>query len=335
MYKMKNKRGTEHNPRSAPRIAADIRVKQECPAQLFLRFAGRLARPRLWWATLNHSAAVALGYFAYNLIKILLEAEERGVRKSGVNQTWMGYAVPTVTGFTNLRFCLLFVAVISGRTLAQSGAPGHRAKPEIYEDDEVKIAIPVGWSRSVPRHPEGQLFLEKDGYTLALIYQAGHASGGTGGRFIEAFKMPWLNVDDAWTCSTVLNDFPQPASRTLLFRNILINTADPHVRTQCGILKDLGQEVSLPRDGKRIESQRWFAGYFTSGMGGFFFDESDLRSGCLSKVYKLTSPAQKPEQLPLPEDANLRRIIQESIDIVNSIDYKRCEPKPSSPFWPE
>jgi hypothetical protein len=233
-----------------------------------------------------------------------------------------------------VRFGVLLIAVISGHTSAQSSPTRDRSKPEIYEDDDVNIAIPVGWSRSVPKHPEGQLFLEKNGYTLALIYRAGHASGITGGRFIEALKIPWLNVDDAWTCSTVLKDFPQPASRTLLFKNILINTADPHVRKQCGIPKDLSQEVSLPNGGKVSEGNRWFAGYFTSAVGGFFFEESDPRSGCLSKLYTLTSPAQKPEQLPLPQDANLRRTVQESIDIVDSIQYKRCAPSRSSPFWP-
>jgi len=233
-----------------------------------------------------------------------------------------------------VRFGLLLIAVISGRGSAQSSPTRDRSKPETYEDDDVKIAIPVGWNRSVPKHPEGQLSLEKNGYTLALSYRAGHASGVIGGRFIEALKIPWLNVDDAWTCSTVLKDIPQPASRTLLFRNILINTTDPNVRKQCGIAKDLSQEVSLPNDAKVSEGNRWFAGYFTSAAGGFFFEDSDPGGGCLSKLYTLTSAAERPEQLPLPQDANLRRIIQESIDIVDSIQYKRCAPTGSSPFWP-
>jgi hypothetical protein len=229
-----------------------------------------------------------------------------------------------------LILCVLFSPSLLAQHSPRAG--GHRTGPDTYEDDEVKVAIPAGWTRMPGKHPEGTLLLAKDSYILTVQHRSGHATGGTGGRFIEAFSIPWLNTDNAWTCSTVLRQIPQPASRTLLFENILINTADPHVRSQCGIPKDLSKELGAGSTRKFAEANRWFAGYFTSGVGGYFFDGSAPNSGCLSKVYKLSAAAQRPEQLPLPQDPHLQRIIQESIDIVGSIHYKACAPRPASPF---
>lgn len=70
--------------------------------------------------------------------------------------------------------------------------------------------------------------------------------------------------------------------------------------------------------------QRWFAGYFTTADGGWFFDSEG--DSCGQKVYTLTSRAQTPEGLPSPDDPSLRKVIQEAIDIVDSIQYKRCPP---------
>jgi hypothetical protein len=217
--------------------------------------------------------------------------------------------------------------------LAQSSAPvgSHNAKPEIYEDDEVKIAIPVSWTRVAQKYPEGTLVLAKDGYTLGLVYRAGHASPVPGGRFAEAFNIPWVPAGETADC--MFKQIPQPASRILLFENILLDTADPDARKSCGIAKDLGEWVGQGIGKEFIGSQRWFAGYFTSGAGGFMFNESDYRdSGCFAKLYKLSSSAQKPGQLPVVGDRHLQRIIQESIDIVNSIHYKACAPRLSEPF---
>ena len=45
-----------------------------------------------------------------------------------------------------------------------------------------------------------------------------------------------------------------------------------------------------------------------------------------------TSAARTPDQLPAAEDPHLEQVIQEAIDIVNSIHYKRCAP--TSSFHP-
>jgi hypothetical protein len=70
--------------------------------------------------------------------------------------------------------------------------------------------------------------------------------------------------------------------------------------------------------------QRWFAANFTSASGGWFFASDG--SGCGDKVYTLTSKAKTPEELPDPNDPNLKKTIAEAIDIVDSIQYKRCPP---------
>jgi len=222
---------------------------------------------------------------------------------------------------------LILWALSSSALFIQNSQPtaGQRVGTGTYEDDEVKIVIPVGWTRVVRKYP-GELVLQKDGYTLRLVFKAGHASPFPGGRFIEAFTIPWVPPGNTEDC--IVKFVPQPASRTLLFENVVLDTADEHVREVCGIAKELGGWTGVGT----IDPRRWFAGYFTSGANGFYFDESDPRSGCFGKLYTLTSSAQKPEQLPIVGDPHLQHIVQESIDIVNSIYYKRCAPKLSEPF---
>ncbi|HEX4807857.1 MAG TPA: hypothetical protein VH325_02950 [Bryobacteraceae bacterium] len=114
----------------------------------------------------------------------------------------------------------VIVAVLAAGLLAQA-APHTGSKQaglNVYEDDEVRITIPAGWSRANGNYPslepyrsggvvmagnavlqtDGRLLLQKGGYTLALAYRAQHVSGAKGGRFIEAFDIPWLSADQAW-----------------------------------------------------------------------------------------------------------------------------------------
>ena len=131
-----------------------------------------------------------------------------------------------------------------------SGVPAAAARksPRIYEDGEIKVEIPEAWSivsnpnSSNPgkKHPEGTLLLVKRGYTLSLAYHTGHASGIDGGRFIEIFNIPWPGVDDGWTCGGYLREDPWPASRQLIFVNLIVESGDPKVRENCGIQRELG-----------------------------------------------------------------------------------------------
>jgi hypothetical protein len=250
----------------------------------------------------------------------------------------------------------LFAATISATLaavlLSQSAAQtaNKHADPSVYEDDEVRITIPPGWHRATGKYPSlepylangevvvgnsvfqanGRLLLQKEGYTLALAYRTQHASGVEGGRFIEAFHIPWLNPDQAGvSCSSALTYVAQPASRTLLFQNILISTDVPDVRTKCGIPNNLGEWVGDGLKKRFIGERRWYAGYFTS-FKGYFFDESS--EPCGPKLYSLTSAAKIPSQLPTVEDSQREQIVQQAIDIVDSIQYKRCAPGPSSPL---
>jgi hypothetical protein len=135
------------------------------------------------------------------------------------------------------------------------------------------------------------LLLQKEGYTLALAYLTSHASGAEGCRFIEAFTIPGLTPDAAWgSCSGAATYIAEPARRTLLFQNILINTGLPDVRAKCGIPRDLGQWVGNGLGKRFLGEQRWYAGYFTSSRG-YFFNESG--EPCESKLYSLLHQRQK------------------------------------------
>lgn len=219
--------------------------------------------------------------------------------------------------------------------------------PNVYEDNDVRILIPAGWSRASGPQPSlhasdvvgaglsdiapiqlpGTLLLQKDGYTLGIGYKTDHASGIVGGRIIEIFEIPWdIPNGDNWGCLGILTRVPQPASRSLLFENLIVNTEDEKIRGTCGISKDLGNYLT-----DRAAEQRWYGGYFTTD-GGYFFDEDHKEKNCGSKAFSLTTTAKTPEQLPLANDKHLEQIVQEAMNIVDSVQYKRCAIAITSPL---
>jgi hypothetical protein len=186
--------------------------------------------------------------------------------------------------------------------------------PKIYEDREIKVRIPPGWrilsdteikdsadslGNSVGQGG-GKLILQKNAYILGLAYNTGHASGIEGGRFIEIFNIPWPGVDDAWDCSLYLSEYPQPASRVLMFTNVVVNPNKAGIGEHCGVKIDSrawGDENGAIR--------RWFGGYFTTAEGGYFFD---LRGrGCGQKAYTFTFQAKTPDRLPNFNDRALNK----------------------------
>ncbi len=176
----------------------------------------------------------------------------------------------------------------------------------------------------------GTLLLTKSGYSLSLKYHASQASGIEGGRFTEIFSIPWVD-DNGSDCSGYLKKIAWPASRNLIFVNVIVETGDPRVRENCEIKKELGAWID--KGGQKeydYGDTRWFGGYFTTEHSGFFFDSKG--DNCGLKAYTLTSQAKTPEGLPIADIPNqdnnraLEKIIQEAIDIVNSIQYKRCAP---------
>jgi hypothetical protein len=225
----------------------------------------------------------------------------------------------------------------SGRNDARS----KHTSPQVFEDSEVRIAVPVGW-RIVPREemlrndgvsvslgnsvsqPKGGLILERNGYTLSIAYDTDHASPVEGGRFLEVFNIPWPDVDDGSNCALYPGGDAQPASRVLVFRNITVDTSDLNVQKNCGIPESLGHctaDGCMPYlNGER----RWFGGFFTTAAGGLFFNS--LGDECGQKAYTLTTKAKTADHLPVPADPKLEKVIQQAIDIVDSIHYKRCAP---------
>lgn len=227
----------------------------------------------------------------------------------------------------------------SKKAKAEESENARRTSQKVYEDDEVRIEIPVGWTIATGDHPavasyegagssivhaDGRVLLAKNGYTLALAYHTEQVSGIIGGRFIEVLRIPWLSADEAWDCSLHLGSYPQPASKTLMFMNTFFPTGDPEVREKCGIKKALSYWTNDGGTRQIVGEQRWFAGSFTTADGGWFF-ESD-GANCGKKAYTLTSKAKTPEELPVVGDPVLKKIVTEAIDIVDSIHYKRCAP---------
>lgn len=193
----------------------------------------------------------------------------------------------------------------------------------VFEDSEVKIVIPRGW-RIVVSRPDSGLTLERSDYKLSIAHHTGHAGPVEGGRFLEAFDIPWPNVDDGSTCALYFDTDALPASRMLLFRTWIVDTSKTDVQKNCGIPKNLGHTTE-EGDARDLNGERrWFGGYFTTAGGGYYFDSRG--EGCGEKLYTLVSKATRPERLPVPDDPNLKRVIQQAIDLVDSIHYKRCRP---------
>jgi len=212
----------------------------------------------------------------------------------------------------------------------KSVVPARPSPVHIHEDEEVKIPIPASWA--ISDKGSGRIVLKKDRYTLSLLYHTMHASGIQGGRFVEMMQIPWLDINQAWACSSALRRIPYPATRQLMFMNLILDTSDPQVRETCGITKNLGGYWKEEKGVRKfVESQRWLAGHFTTAEGGWFFYSQ--RFDCQAKVYTLTYQAKTPEELLLPNDPGLRRVIDEATDIVNSIHYKSCAP--AVHVWPE
>jgi hypothetical protein len=262
----------------------------------------------------------------------------------------------TKMSVSNLRKKVLYLVLASLLTVATSvnapaqasptalGNPIVPKKSSVYEDREIRVTIPPGWrtlsdaetkksagslGNSVSQ-AKGKLILAKNGYVLGIAYNTDHASGIEGGRFIEIFDIPWPGLDDAWNCSMYLRQDPWPASRHLIFANLIVDTGDPKVQENCNIQKELGSWSEKDGQKQYDGDRRWFGGYFTTEYGGYFFGGND--DGCGLKGYTLTSQARTPEKLPINDilsqntSSPLRKIIQEAIDIVNSIQYKRCKP---------
>jgi hypothetical protein len=194
----------------------------------------------------------------------------------------------------------------------------------VFEDDEIKIVIPSGWKLvrledgvgdfpltgvSIPYGKNG-VALAKQGYMLALKHSAGHSSPI--GRFEEVFRMPWLpDVADEAGCERYLGAYPHPVSRRLIFISLTFDIDNQEGLNAC----------DFPRSGGPT---RWFAGYFSVAKGAVFFDSEG--PACAEKVYTLTTRAHTPTELPVADDPVLKKIISEAIEIVATIEYKRCPP---------
>jgi len=238
------------------------------------------------------------------------------------------------------------ISSASCETSAQSSSRGPKSgarlrtshpSSRIYHDDEIELRVPEGWTIvSIPAADvqpgrfgllssgilasKRKLLLEKDRYILGLAYNTEHASGVAGGRFAEVFNIPWPSQEEVGLCSLRLSSCPLPASRMLLFHSLIVETGSPEVREACGIAKDLGYRS----DSGFVGERRWLAGFFSTAYGGWFFPS--VGDGCGDKAYALTSQARIPEEMPDAGDPKLQAVIQQAIDIVNSIQYKRCPP---------
>jgi hypothetical protein len=141
-------------------------------------------------------------------------------------------------------------------------------------------------------------------------------------------------MDRAGRCGDHLTSGPQPASRTLMFVNLLMDSGIADIRKSCGVPEVLAQWFSVPQDGPQATTRRSVGGFFSTEVYRWFLDGTpgSFTETCKTRMYSLTTSAKRPGQLQRPSYPQLQRIIQESINIVDSIEYKRCAPRPSSLF---
>jgi len=248
-----------------------------------------------------------------------------------------------VIAATGLLLLLLFPGrgrgPVAGEISRRSSESGARARgASVYEDSELKLTIPAGWERvTVPALADDPVFLRMPArrwvhlpptgtglvlangrYTLVLKFESGHASGVEGGRFIEAFNIPWIeDSSNVWSCSGRLWKRPQPVNRELIFLNYWLMAGTPEDRRVCGIPEE-------PDERRGMADRPWLAGYFTTAELSWFFHSEG--AGCPMRTYTLTSDARTPQELPDALDPTLQKTITEAIHIVNSIQYKRCPP---------
>jgi hypothetical protein len=224
-------------------------------------------------------------------------------------------------------------AISLAPALPSKQKPGASSGPNLYEDGDVTVSIPSGWSIArtsrrvddsaqphppavpetfVPGSGDGVL-LTTQGYTLSLAYRASHASGIAGGRFIEVFRIPWLaDVSDSWACSGYLRHISKGIHRGLTFFSLTFDNPGVEGRQACDIPN-------------AVVGHKWFAGYFSTAKGHWYFDSEG--DGCPQKAYTLTSSSKTPTELPDIIDPMLKRVINEASEIVASIQYKRCLPE--------
>ncbi len=236
---------------------------------------------------------------------------------------------------------LIPLAFATAAAQAQTAKRAPSASPgtNVFEDDEVRVPIPAGWKRTLQLSPstrqypsQGTLLLEKDGYTLTLAYVTGQASGIIGGRIIEEFGIPWSTEPkgDQWACAGSFAHVPQAADRTLIFENLIVDTTLANTREACAV-RDLTDPSLNSSQERYTGGQRWFGGYFTPD-GGYFFGDWPGDSTIYSRSYSLTTSAQTVDKLPSPDNPHLAEIIQQAIDIVDSIQYKKHPLRPVQIF---
>lgn len=243
----------------------------------------------------------------------------------------------------------LGLAIAASRAQTTGHAPNAQPEADVFEDDEVRIPILAGWKRALQFSPSshnpfhgsdngkprdfpitGTLLLQRDGYTLTLAYDTQQVSGVIGGRIIEIFDIPWVaeSPGDEWACAGSFSSVPQPAGRMLLFRNLIVDSGSEHTREACNIPVLTAKTSPGAGDGR----QRWFGGYFTTSQGGYYIDQDCGQSLCRQLAYTLSTSAKTAGDLPEPDDPLLAEIVQQAIDIVESIEYKKYQPKQASPF---
>jgi hypothetical protein len=195
-------------------------------------------------------------------------------------------------------------------------------KLRVFENEYVRIPIPADWTVDSQSSEGGIVTLLKDNFRLSLGYNAAQSSGIVGGRFGEAFRVPWIaDLDQASQCGFQLERVPQPATRDLMLINLYLPTDDEKTRAQCELDKDL----TLRDSNGPYDNRRWFGGFFTAD-GGYFIDDAKACEEGMEKVYTLTSTAKTADQLPARNDRTLHDAVYGAIDIIRSIRYKKCPP---------
>lgn len=197
-----------------------------------------------------------------------------------------------------------------------------------FQDDRIRVAVPPGWRANevtlitggayhVPIHVGG--VLSKGKYRVYLLTHYGQASGIVGGRFgeIANYVAPWINTDDPGGCFNYLEPFETPATKLLSRVDLYFDSA-----SQVTNKNESCQDLHSP-----AQHLIWFGSYFSPRNDKYAFfltfplGQTDADPD-RQMAFTATLATKSPDDLPVRNDPELKRFLDEASAVISSITYR-------------
>ncbi len=182
------------------------------------------------------------------------------------------------------------------------------SKPGVYEDEVIKLAYPEGWKKQEVAQPVKTAILNKKNYTVVVATNYLTAGNIDPGQLAELVStvVPWLPLENATECMKYLTDETKTVNGNVKLHNLYFSTgsASADVKKKCG----------NPSMGGVL----WYGSYFE--QNGEYFIGPDLTRQIFAAVVYHADSADK---LPYKGDANLATILNEAVEMIKNIEYKK------------